>query len=153
SGPVLSFTGHAPRLWGTPLFYHLFPHDTARIAAQWTLSTVAWALLAWVVWHRLRTLLARVLAVLGILALALQPEVTNWDFALLSESLTISLGVLTLALLIWWLATGHRAVLVALVVAAFYWTFIRPEMRVMVACVALALAARALRRRERRWSG
>lgn len=153
SGPVLSFTGHAPRLWGTPLFYLLFSNDAARVTAQWTLSTIAWALLAWVVWHRLRTMLARVLAALGILALALQPEVANWDFALLSESLTISLGVLTLALLIWWLATGHRAVLVALVVAAFYWTFIRPEIRVMVACVALALAARALRRRERRWSG
>jgi hypothetical protein len=152
-GPLVSFTGHAPRLWGTPLFYYLLPNDTVRTAAQWALGTLAWALLAWVVWHRLRTLLTRVLAALGILSLALLPEVTNWDFALLSESLTISLGVLSLALLIWWLATECRTILVALVVTAFYWTFVRPEMRVMVAFVTLALAVHALRRREQRWSG
>jgi hypothetical protein len=33
-GPLVSLTGHAPRLWGTSLFYAFFPNDTARTLAR-----------------------------------------------------------------------------------------------------------------------
>jgi hypothetical protein len=144
-GPLVSLTGHAPRLWGTSLFYAVFPNDTARTLAQWTLSTLAWLLLAWAVWGCLRAFSVRVLAAAGVLTVGLLPQVTNWDFAILSESLSISLGVLTLALLLWWLATGSRPALVALTLAAGWWTFVRPEIRLMVALVAAVLVSRAWR--------
>ena len=112
-GPVLSLTGHAPRLWGTPLFYAVFPTDTARAFAQWTLGTLAWALLAWALWGCLRSLPVRMLATAGVLVLRLTSQVVNWDFAILSESLSINLGVLAVAMLLRWLATASRCALVS----------------------------------------
>ena len=49
-GPLVSFVGHAPRLWGVPLFYALLPSDAPRAYGQWALGTLAWAALAVVVW-------------------------------------------------------------------------------------------------------
>ena len=149
-GPVVSFTGHAPRLWGVPLFYALFPSDAWRAAGQWALGTIAWATLAWVVWSLLRDTAARVVAVAGILLVALLDFVSNLDFAILSESLTVSLGVLVLAMLLRWLATGGRAALVIMAVAGFWWTFTRPDTRVLVGFVLLVLAAVAWRAPHRR---
>jgi hypothetical protein len=147
---VLSISGHASRLWGTPLFYAIFPDDAARAFGQWTVGTLAWGLLAVVLCAQLRSRITRVIAATAILVLGLLPEVTNWDFAIMSESLSISLGVAVLALLIWFLRSGEWPVLVALTITAFWWTFIRPEMRLMVGFLILVLASYAVRREARR---
>jgi hypothetical protein len=147
---VLSLSGNAPRLWGTPLFYAIFPNDDARAFAQWTVSTVAWCLLAVVLCAQLRWRTTRVVAATAVLVLGLLPEVTNWDFAIMSESLSISLGVAVMALLIWFLRSGRWPVLVALTITAFWWTFIRPEMRLMVGFLILALASYAVLYKARR---
>jgi hypothetical protein len=91
-----------------------------------------------------------VIAAAAILVLGLLPEVTNWDFAIMSESLSISLGVAVLALLIWLLGSGRWPVLVALTITAFWWTFVRPEMRLMVGFLVLVLASYAVRGEARR---
>jgi hypothetical protein len=150
SGPLVSFTGHAPRLWGTPLLYVLLPDDPARVFAQWLIGTLAWALLAAVVWGRLRTLAGRLCGAALVLGFGLMPQVTNWDFAILSEPLSISLGVACLALLVWWLATDSLAVLTVLTVVAVWWMFVRPEIRVLAAFVVPVLAVRVLARPGRR---
>jgi len=149
-GSLVSLTGHAPRLWGVPLFYAIFPTDEARAVAQWALGTVAWAALAWALWVCLRTLVVRVVAVAGVLVLALTPQVANWDFAILSESLSISLGVLVLALLLLWARTKSVWYLAGATTAAVWWTFTRTDARVFVVFLILGLAVVALRRSSRR---
>ncbi|HET8680885.1 MAG TPA: hypothetical protein VFM54_03270 [Micromonosporaceae bacterium] len=149
-GPLLSFTGHSPRLWGVPLLYAVLPTDGLRALAQWAIGTLAWAALAWAVWPALRTLPARALGAGGVLLLGLMPAVTSWDFAILSESLSISLAMLALALLLRWAATGSRPALVGLTGTAVWWTFTRPEVRLPVAALALVLLGYAAADRRRR---
>lgn len=149
-GSLVSLTGNAPRLWGVPVFHAIFPNDQARAVAQWAVGTVAWALLAWALWACLRTLVARVVAVAVVLVVGLLPQVANWDFAILSESLSISLGVLTLALMLLWARTGAVWYLAGATAAAVWWTFTRTDIRVFVVFVILALAVVAWRRPPRR---
>jgi hypothetical protein len=149
-GPLVSFTGHAPRLWGVPLFYAAFPDDWWRAAGQWALGTLAWVALAWAVWSLLRRPAARLLGAGSLLLLALLDEVGNLDFVILTESLTVSLGVLTLAGLLRWLATGSRLALAVMTAAAFWWTFTRPDIRVYTVLLLVFLAACAWRWRDRR---
>ncbi len=144
----VSFTGHAPRLLGAPAFYALFPDDVARTFGQWLIATIAWTALAVALAIVLRTFVARLLATTTVLALGLLPQVTNWDFAILSESLSISLGLLVLALVLLWLRFDRLPLLVALVVIAFAWTFVRPELVLLVGVVALVLGVRAVRKRH-----
>ncbi len=151
-GPLVSFTGHAPRLWGVPLFYAMFPDDWWRAVAQWTVGTIAWATLAWVVWTLVRHTAAKIFGASAVLLLALLNFVGNLDFAILSEALSVSLGVLVLALMIRWIATDSRPALVIMSIVAFWWTFTRPDIRAFTAIVILALIAFAWRMPQRRIS-
>ncbi|NES27667.1 hypothetical protein GCE86_11170 [Micromonospora terminaliae] len=146
---ALSFTGHAPRPWGVPLLYALAGTDHTRVVLQWGIGTLAWALLVCACWLWLRSLAARLLAATALIVLALARSVYSWDEAILSEALTISLGVAALALLIIWTRTRSRTALVALTVTAFWWTFTRPDVLPYVLLLTLALAASALRRHRR----
>lgn len=138
-GPVVSIFGHSPRLPGLPVFYALFPDDVWRVWAQWTIGTVAWALLAVALWATLSSLVARVVAALGVMALGLVPAMTNWDFAILSEALSISLGVLTLACFLLWRRSGSVWFLAGTAGAGAWWAFVRPETRLPVGVLALAV--------------
>jgi hypothetical protein len=146
---ALSFTGHAPRPWGVPLLYSLVDTDPARVTLQWTISTLAWSLLACACWGRLRTLPARVLCAAALLFLALAGSVYTWDQAILSESLSISLGVATLALLTIWATTRSWVALGALVAVATWWAFTRQDVLPYLLLLVVALALHALRRRYR----
>ena len=149
-GSLVSLIGDAPRLWGVPLFYAVLPSDALRAAGQWAVATLAWGCLAWVVWTLQRHLLASVLGSGAILLLALTDNVGSWDLALLSESLSISLGVLTLALLLRWVATGSRLAAAGMTVSAFWWTFTRPDTRVYTVMLIAVLAVVAWRAPVRR---
>lgn len=138
-GALVSFTGHAPRPWGVPLFFAVFPDDQARAIAQWLLGTLAWAFLAWATVLLLHRPIARILAVAGILFIGLLRPVASWDFAILSESLTITLGVLTLALFLWWMRTRPLWVLIAMTAVAVWWTFTRVDMFIMLVPLGVAL--------------
>ena len=61
----------SPRDIALSLLFVLFPNDVRRTEAQWAISTVAWALLAWVLWTSFRSLAARVLASGAIFVFAL----------------------------------------------------------------------------------
>jgi hypothetical protein len=150
-GALVSFIGHAPRLWGAPMLYALFSDDRGRTFAQWATGTLAWAALAWALWTCLRGLPARILGSGLVLLLGLLTPVTNWDFAILSESLSISLGVLVLALLLRALSTGSRVALAGMTAAAVWWTFTRPDIRVLVVLLVPVLAGYAWRNRPRCW--
>ena len=146
-GPLVSFTGHAPRLWGAPLLFAALPDDTTRFLAQWAIGTVAWGVLAWALWAALHGLTARILAASGVLLLGVMQQVATWDFMVLSESLSISLGVLTLGLFLRWICTDSRWALALMTLSSVWWTFTRGEIRVAVAVLTAALAWIAWRRR------
>jgi hypothetical protein len=155
-GPLVSLTGHSPRLWGVPVFYALLGNDSLRAVGQWAIATLAWSTMAAVAWGLLRTTAARFAGTGAVLLLALHDVVGNWDFAMLSESLSISLGVLAFALLLRFAfpgprATGSLPALVGLTVAGFWWTFTRPDIRVFTVFLVLALVLVAYR--SRRWAG
>jgi hypothetical protein len=144
-GPLVSFTGHAPREWGVPLFNAMFSTDYARAVGQWTLGTVAWAILALAVAAYLQTLAAKAVAMLGILGLGLLRAVASWDFAILSESLSLSLGVLTLAFLLLWLRNRSGWWLLATVMTSIWWTFVRPDIRFFTIVLLIVFAVTAWR--------
>jgi len=135
----ISLAGAAPRLWGTPLFFALFPNDEWRIVGQWAVSTVAWGFLAVALWSFLRTTAGRIVLMGTILMLALAPPVAGWDFIMLSESLSISLGVLAFALFLWWRRTGSRTALAVMTVVGLWWTFTRFEMALLLFVLAVAV--------------
>ncbi|NES29900.1 hypothetical protein GCE86_24635 [Micromonospora terminaliae] len=147
---LLSFTGHAPRPWAVPLLYALAGSDRAGTVAQWGISTLAWSLLICACWLLLRTSFARIGAVSAVVGLALSRSVYSWDHAVLSESLSISLGIAALALLAIWVRSRSRVALGALVVAAVWWTFVRQDVLPYVLLLVVVLAGYALLRRYRR---
>jgi 4-amino-4-deoxy-L-arabinose transferase-like glycosyltransferase len=147
-GSLVSFVGHAPRPWGAPIFFVLFDDDRSRAVGQWAIGTLAWALLAWSIYRLLYHQVAQLVALAGILVLGLTRAVANWDFVILSESLSISLGVLALALYLWWLRTKSSWVLVLMVPVAIWCTYTRVDMFVMVAPLCVALAWHAWRSRQ-----
>ena len=149
-GPTLSLTGGTPRPWGVPLLYALADGDRGRMALQWGVGTLSWILLAVGLWVALRGLAARVVAAVAVLGLALMDPVYRWDYAILSESLSISLGVATLGALLIWLRTGWWPALVVTVGAAFWWLFSRQDMLLFVGLLTVLLAVLAWRLRDRR---
>jgi hypothetical protein len=147
-GPLVSFTGHAPRLWGTPLFMAIFPTDHARAIGMSTVGAIGWALLALAVAGGLRRPAAKMVAVASVLAVGLTPDVTNWDFSIMSEPLSITFGVLVLAALIRWLTNRSSVALVGGTVAAGWWTFMRPELGLLVVFVFVTIVFVGWRRRQ-----
>jgi hypothetical protein len=151
-GPLVSFVGNAPRPWGLPAFYALFGSDEWRTVGQWALATIAWAAFAWEVSRHLRTRAARIATVVAILVFACVREVASWDLAILTESTSISLGLLTLTFLLRWLRTGSWAAVAAMTLVAVWWTFIRPDIRVFVTLLIatlLLISGRAIWRSRR----
>ena len=70
------------------------------VIAQQLLSMFCWSLLAWVVFWRFKTLWVSLCGALIIFLFAFAPQLAEWDFILLSESLSFSLYALYLALTI-----------------------------------------------------
>lgn len=150
TGPVevLSFTGNAPRPWGVPLLFSIMPTNEARVIADWLIGTAAWACLAWALWTMLRSQIARIIGIAAVLLLALTPQLVVWDFAVLSESLSISLGVLALGLLMIWSRTRSRIALAGMVAVAFWWIFTRQDVMTMVAALIAVLVLYIWRNRS-----
>jgi hypothetical protein len=85
--------------WGTPLLWKLVPgtESTTVPIVQWLLSVAAWLILAVALYRTLERREVKLAGFAVVLAFSLVPAVAVWDGALLSESLTISLGALTVA--------------------------------------------------------
>lgn len=129
-GSLVSFFGNAPRPWGLPVFYAIFADDHARAVAQWAFATIAWGLLAIELTSHLRAAGAKAFTAAAITVLALTSTVANWDFAILTESMSTSIGVVVLALGLRWKRLRRPIWLVLMTLAAVWWTFIRPDIRV-----------------------
>jgi hypothetical protein len=144
------FAGERP--FTVPLLYRLAAGDHARIAIQLLLSTACWLTLAWAVQRSLKWQRLRPWGALVVLLFSLTPPVILWDTVLLSESVTLSLFALGVALALllvrqpaWWLVA-------ALLAVAGLWVFARDSNAYVAACVGvvplLLLARRGFRREK-----
>lgn len=131
-GSLVSFVGNSPRGWGMPIFFALFGNDHARAVGLWTVAVVAWIFLALELAAHMRTPAAKAVAALAVTGLALTNTVASWDFAILSESLTVSFGVAILGFLLRWRRTTNRWWLAVATVLAVWWTFMRPDIRAFI---------------------
>lgn len=126
---VVDFTGRGRRPWATPYLHWLIPGDHRwEIVGQALVGGLCWAVLGLAVaaWFRERRV--RLVATGAVVALGLTTSITNWDAAILSESLALSLTALLVAA---WLNLARRpsVMTAALVVAAtFPWLFVRQSL-------------------------
>lgn len=148
---TLDFSGGARRPWVTPLLYGLTERLPLRILLQAVIGAVCWSYLAFVA----STLVAHRWVRLGILAsilgLSLTTTVTNWDTAMLSESLALSCSAFLVgALLRVAQLRTYGAVLLALG-AWLLWIFTRQNHLVLggLAVVTLAVVLAVQWRRTR----
>ncbi|TML17538.1 MAG: hypothetical protein E6G39_04450 [Actinobacteria bacterium] len=151
-GPSLTFvslTGHAVRPWVVPLFYKILPSDNLRAGAQVAISIVAWLVLAATITVSLRHKWVRGFAFVVVLAISCTTPVLNWDRAILSESLSISLVVLALAAWIRFVRKPTRANSVAVVVSSGLWMFTKLGLFPLVAIAALIIAVTGVRAGQR----
>lgn len=113
----------------------------AALLAQTMLHAISWIALALTSKSMIRSYHFRPVIVGIILAIGLSPAVVNWNHALLSESLSISLMVLLLA--IWfWIQKGwnwHKAFI--LVGITVLWTFTRDSNALLVLALAVILVS------------
>lgn len=150
---VLDFTGvHTTRGWTLPLLYWIVRPNVARVAAQFLIATTAWITVAATFKKRIHHLRVQQLAVAGCFLVGVSSTVVGWDLALLSESLSISLGVLMICA---WLAFArspngrHLAILGA---CTFPFAFIRQGSIPALGLVGLVALLHGLRYRKfRTW--
>jgi hypothetical protein len=141
----LSFAGNAMRPFTVPLLYTVLPNDGARVTAQLVLSVAGWLTLAGVVASVLQDRRVRVAAFVAVLFFGSTYLVTTWDLAIASESLTITLGVFSLAA---WLRFGARPTgwsAVAVVVTTTLWMFTRAQAFPLVLLLAVGVLAWSFR--------
>jgi hypothetical protein len=148
---VLDFSGRARRPWVTPLLYSLTDSTAIRIVLQASIGAACWSFLAVVASSMAEDRRARWAILLSILGLSLTTTVTNWDTAMLSESMALSLTALLLATLLRVAQRRTTAAVVAAVGAWALWIFTRQNHLVLavlvVATVAVLIAVGWARRR------
>lgn len=136
--------------WGVPLFYKLLPGDWAITVpiAQLLLSIIAWLTLAFASARCFESRWVRRLAFVGILAFSSSTFVAQWDAAILSESLSLSLYALVLAAALEVARRPRSGALAAFLLLALLWSATRDTNAYAFAPIALALLP-SLRRRRR----
>ena len=143
----LNFLGQDLRLWTVPLLFSILPGDSARVTFQIALGVVSWSLLALSVWQAVQDrMCARGAAVL-ILCLGLVPQVTGWDNLILSESISTSLLVATIAVAMMTSIHPTSRRIGLLVVVLTLWVFCRQTNAIIFLCLvpfAVFLAATRL---------
>ncbi len=147
---VLDLTGRSRRPWATPLLYELVPgQHRGEVVAQALVGGLAWTALAVAVaaWFPVRRV--GLAAAATVAALGLTTSVTNWDTAILSESLALSL---TVALVAAWLQLVRRPgwwAAAAVVALTLPWLFVRQSLLPTAwLVVAVAVGAAVLARRR-----
>jgi hypothetical protein len=142
---ILTWWGDNTRLWPVPALFTLAGSDTARIALQFVLGTAAWVFLA--VTLAATSRFPRTIG-LATLAVGLTPQVTRWDLAILSESLSITFVVVATASTVR-LVRGTRG-LVPWITAVSLVGLTRPTHVVVPAVIAAVCLVAAVRSRGSR---
>lgn len=147
--------GHAIRLWTVPVIYSALPSDRVRLWAQIVFAIVCWSVLALAIAHAMWSpVIARIGAAL-VLLLGACIQVTEWDQAMLSESIAVSLTVLLIAAGLWVRLHRTTVAFVAFLVVLVLWIFTRhlhAAIYVPVGLLAIGWVLVHLRRDVRRYT-
>lgn len=147
---TLDFTGGSRRPWVTPLLYHLVDDHSLRIAFQGGISALCWGYLALQVARCAVDVRVQWALLLSVLTLSLTTTVTNWDTAMLSESLALSFTALVLGAVLRFVAEPRGRTTAVLLVAWVLWIWTRQNHLVIsilaTGAVALVVAVRLARR-------
>ena len=151
--PVLSERFLAGRLpFTVPLVWKILPGSSQVIVlAQVAISVACWLYLAATVASVAERRAARLIGFWGVLCLSLATWVTQWDNALTSESLALSLTALVLGLGLRLVHRPRRITLGATLMVAALWAFARDSNAyAALAAIPALLVVVVLRSRERR---
>ncbi len=108
--------------WGAAVFYKLVGVSPTSIdLAQTLFSVFAWLMLAWAFSQVIRNLWLRVIAFYFILGFSLASSIQLWNHVIQSESLSISLMVLMLAIWLLLVKNWHWAVFTLLIFLFAWW--------------------------------
>jgi hypothetical protein len=142
---TVSFTGSSGRLWFVPLMFRLAGDDVWRVVLQTFVGVACWCLLAGQVAKGLVTRAGRLAGVAVTLLLALTPEVVQWNRAILSESLAISMSALLLAAGFWFARQPGWWSLGGLCTTALAWAFCRQVQALVVVLLVVPLVVLVVR--------
>jgi len=125
----IDFSGQWRRPWATPVLYWLLGHDPRHeLWGQAVVGAICWSVLALAAAPWFRRRVVQITVVVAIMALGLTTSVTNWDAAVLSESLAISLTALVMAA---WLTLVRRRTPGAaafVLLATLPWLYVRQSL-------------------------
>jgi len=96
----VSFLGHSPRGWVTPLLFALVPGNVGRELLQMSLSVIAWYLLYVELSRSFEKKRDMNLLAIGIALISTAGSVIQWETVLLGTSLQISTVLIIISLLI-----------------------------------------------------
>ena len=148
------WAGHALKPAGAPLLWKLLPGSTAHSAptGQFVLSVIAWLVLASVVARLLTTRALRLIGFALVLALSTTPMIGQWDGALLSESLSVSLAALMVASLLVFVQRPTAWRLAAVLAITLYSALTRDQNAVLALLVLIPIGIGLAFARPRRWA-
>lgn len=150
---LTSFTGDAVRPWGVTVWMALWPESRTLVLAQTTLAILAWACLAIVLSGGLARLALRRLLLVTVLLLGSTASVIGWDSAILSESVSVSTGLLSLAALIALARRPSPGRAVRFILLALWFTMTRPNYFPVLLAWAVVAAVMMVRTSRRRLWG
>jgi hypothetical protein len=143
-----SLLGHSVRPWGVTIWMALWPGDVAIEVAQTALSFVAWSTLALVVAAGIRHPTVRRVVVVLLLLVPCTAQVANWDGVILGESVSVSTGVLTLAMALRFSRAPSWGRAAAVLAPALWFSMTRPNVFVILIVWAVGMVVIGVLRRE-----
>jgi hypothetical protein len=147
---TLSFLGHAERLWTIPLLYSFGQTEYGRVILQSVIGAACWICLAVQLGYALHSRPVRLVAQGIVLLMSLCAPILQWNRIILSESLSISITVLFLAVSLSFARRLDWKALAAFLLVAALWTFTRQAQALVVGALVLPLLILALLRPKRR---
>jgi hypothetical protein len=143
-----SLDGSSVRPWGATIWMALWPGDLAIELAQTALSFLVWAALALVVARSTQHVVVRRAAVTVLLLVPCTAQVASWEGVMQGDSVSISSGVLTLAMALRFSQAPSWGRAAAFVAPALWFAMTRPNVFVILLVWAAGMVVVGLARRE-----
>jgi hypothetical protein len=145
---LTSLDGHSIRPWGVTIWMALWPSDRGILLAQAALSVVAWAALAVTVANGIENPAWRRVMAFVVLLVSCTAQVMALDANMLSESVSVSTGVLALVAIIRFTRQPSWTRAGVLVLFALWFAMTRPNVFPVLLAWAVALAVVGVLRRQ-----
>lgn len=151
--PLWSFEFYSSwKPWLLPLLYKILPgsNQTVVPGVQWLISVVSWLVLALVVASFVENRVVKALSLAGVLAFSAVPLITQWDGALLSESVSLSSAALFVAAMLVFTRNPVRRTTILVLAASLAFAAIRDTNAFLLVMLAVPLGIVVALRLNRR---